>query len=79
MVTLNWDWVNGEQLSIGKVLWILGIVTSAFSVGVGLLVMYVIPSSCSWLTSLELGILGLLFIAGLATLVTGKLMMRKGK
>lgn len=79
MVTLNWNWVNREQLTTGQILNILGIFTTVFSVGIGLLVLYVIPASCSWLTNLEMGILTLLFFGGLGAFIAGRVLIRREK
>ncbi|MBI2847782.1 MAG: hypothetical protein HYX83_01255 [Chloroflexi bacterium] len=77
MVTLNWNWVNREQMTTGQILNILGIFTTVFSAGMGLLVLYVIPSSCSWLLNLELGILTLLFLGGIGVFIAGRVLMRR--
>ncbi len=66
-----------EPLSTGRVLFTLGIVTTVFSVAVGLLVLFFIPGGCTFLSGLELVILAGLFLIGLVALLAGKLLLHK--
>ncbi len=66
--------INGtDMLRIG------GAFTAIFSLAMGLLVLYVIPTACSFLGSLQLIILGFLFIAGLLSFFLGYALMRKSR
>ncbi|MBI4285467.1 MAG: hypothetical protein HY670_06160 [Chloroflexi bacterium] len=54
-----------------------GAFTAVFAVVTGLLVLFVIPGACAFLSGLELLILGFLFIAGLAVFLIGQILHRK--
>ena len=68
-----------RQKSVGSsLLRIGGAFTVVFSLVVGLLVLFVIPGACSFVSGLELIILGFLFIVGVATFFLGNaLLLRK--
>ncbi len=53
------------------------IFTTVFSVVAGLLVWFVIPSACSFVSSLELVLLAGLFLIGLVALLVGKVLLHK--
>ncbi len=75
MVSLNW--ANREPLSTGKMLQTLGIFTSIVSVAGGLLVWFVLPSRCSFLSSIYLFLLAGLLMFGLVAMVVGKVLQRR--
>ena len=54
-----------------------GAFTAVFSLVMGLLVLFVIPSACSFLSGLELIILGFLFIVGVASFFLGNALLRR--
>ncbi len=54
-----------------------GAFTAVFGLVVGLLVLFVIPSACSFLTSLELLILAFLFVGGVLTFFLGDALLRR--
>ena len=58
--------MNGSALRIG------GAFTAVFSVLVGALVLFAIPTACSFVGSLQLIILGFLFIGGVLTFLFGQ-------
>ncbi len=64
----------------GTILRVGGGFTAVFSLAIGLLVLFVIPSTCSFVGSIQLLILGLLFIGGVLTFLVGLLLsQRKAK
>ncbi len=67
-----------RQKSVGSsLLRIGGAFTVVFSLVVGLLVLFVIPGACSFVSGLELIILGFLFIVGVATFFLGNALLRR--
>jgi len=67
-----------RQKSVGSsLLCIGGAFTVVFSLVVGLLVLFVIPGACSFVSGLELIILGFLFIVGVATFFLGNALLRR--
>ncbi len=68
---------RGDSPSRRKVLCTVGAFIAVFSLVMGLLVLFVIPSRCSFVSSLLLFILGGLFLIGLLNLLIGKLLLRK--
>ncbi len=54
-----------------------GAFTAVFSLVVGLLVLFVIPGACSFVSGLELIILGFLFIVGVASFFLGNALLRR--
>ncbi len=65
--------INGT----GKTLRIGGAFTAIFSLAMGLLVLFVIPSACTFVGSLQLAILGLLFLGGLFVFLFGLVLSRR--
>ena len=63
--------INGTR----DVLRIGGGFTAIFSLAMGLLVLFVIPSACSFLGGIELVILGFLFIIGVLAFIVGKVFL----
>ncbi len=63
--------ISSSALRIG------GAFTVVFSVVVSLLVLYAIPTACSFLGSLQLVILGFLFIIGVLTFFLGLVLSRR--
>lgn len=63
--------VGGSTLRIG------GAVTVAFSLVAGLLVLFVIPGACSFVSGLLLIFLGFLFIIGGLAFFLGNVMLRR--
>ncbi len=61
----------------GSVLRIAGAFTAVFSLAVGLLVLFVIPSACTFVSSLQLAILGVLFLGGLFVFLFGLVLSRR--
>ena len=61
----------------GSVLRIGGGFTAGFSLVVGLLVLFAIPTACSFVGSLQLIILGFLFIGGVLAFLLGGISSRK--
>ncbi len=61
----------------GSVLRIAGAFTAIFSLAVGLLVLFVIPSACSFVSGLLLIFLGFLFIIGGLAFLLGSVMLRR--
>jgi hypothetical protein len=67
-----------RQKSVGSsLLRIGGAFTVVFSLVVGLLVLFVIPGACSFVSGLELIILGFLFIVGVVTFFLGNALLRR--
>ncbi len=66
---------GNNPLSIG------GLVAMVFSAAMGLLVLFVIPSACSFVGSFELLILGFMFLIGGVAFLLGKALLwrRKGR
>ncbi len=54
-----------------------GAFTAVFSLAMGLLVLFVIPGACTFLSGLELLILGFLFVAGVIAFFIGNGLSRK--
>jgi hypothetical protein len=63
--------MNGSVLRIG------GGFIAVFSVVVGVLVLFAIPTACSFVGSLQLIILGFLFIGGVIAFLLGGILSRK--
>ncbi len=74
MVTLNAVFtrnaISRSPLRIG------GIFTMVFSVAMGLLILFVIPGACTFVGSIQLLILGFLFVAGGIALLLGSTLLR---
>ncbi len=56
-----------------------GAFTAIASLAMGLLFLFVIPTACSFVGSLQIVILGFLFIAGLLSFFLGYALMRKSR
>jgi len=69
--------IISQNLAGNNLLRIAGAVVAAFSLVMGLLVLFAIPIACSFVTSLELLILGFLFIGGVLTFLVGLLLSRR--
>ncbi len=54
-----------------------GAFTAVFSLVVGLLVLFVIPGACTFVSGLQLLILGFLFIVGVLAFFLGNVLSRK--
>lgn len=54
-----------------------GAFTAVFSLAMGLLVLYVIPVACSFVGSLQLAILALLFVGGVLAFLIGVVLSRR--
>ncbi len=67
--------IGSNLLSIG------GVVAMVFSAAMGLLVLFVIPIACSFVSSLGVLILGFMFIGGGVAFLLGKALLwrRKGR
>jgi hypothetical protein len=52
---------------------------AAFSLGIGLLILYAIPSSCSAVIGLQLLVLGFLFIGGILAFLIGQVLVWKNR
>ncbi len=65
--------------STSRILTILGTVLVIFSVVISVLVLYVIPSACNFVGSLQLLLLGFMFVGGVITLIIGRVLAHKGK
>jgi len=63
--------VGSSLLRIG------GAFTAVFSLAVGLLVLFIIPGACTFLSGLELIFLGFLFIIGVLAFFFGNALSRK--
>ncbi len=63
--------VGSSLLRIG------GAFTAVFSLAMGLLVLFVIPGACTFLSGLELIFLGFLFIIGVLAFFFGNALSRK--
>lgn len=68
-----------QNIEGNNLLRITGAVVAAFSLVMGVLILFVIPSACSFLSSLGLLILGFLFIGGLAALLLGQVLVWRKK
>ncbi len=67
-----------RQNSTGtSLLRIVGGFTAVFSLAVGLLVLFVIPGACTFVSGLQLIILGFLFLAGVLAFFLGNALLRK--
>ncbi len=67
-----------SQNSVGSsLLRIGGAFTAVFSLVVGLLVLFVIPGACSFVSGLQLIILGFLFVVGTFAFFLGNALLRK--
>ncbi len=64
---------NGELLYLG------GVFTAAFSAVVGAIILFATPIACTFVGSLQLLILGFLFLIGVSALLIGVAMSRKSK
>ncbi len=60
-----------------SVLRIGGAFTAVFSLVVGLLVLFVIPGACTFVGSLQLLILGFLFVIGVLAFLLGNALLRR--
>ncbi len=60
-----------------SVLRIGGAFTAVFSLAIGLLVLFVIPGACSFVSGLQLILLGLLFVVGVLAFLIGNALLRK--
>ena len=69
--------MNEQNLTKGGVLRIAGAFISVFSLVVGLLCLLVIPSACSFVGSLQLLMLGFLFVVGVLTFFLGQALVWK--
>ena len=56
---------------------ITGGFVAIFSLAMGLLILFAIPGACSFVGSLQLIILGFLFIGGVFTFLLGEILSRK--
>ncbi len=63
--------VGGSLLRIG------GAFTAVFSLVVGLLVLFVIPGACTFVSGLQLIFLGFLFVIGVLAFFLGNALLRK--
>ncbi len=63
--------------SPSSILRIAGAFIAIFSVVVGMLVLFVIPSACTYLGGLELFILTALFVLGVSAFLVGTVLSRK--
>ncbi len=61
----------------GSVLRIGGAFTALFSLVVGVLVLFVIPGACTFVSGLQLIVLGFLFVAGVLAFLLGNTWLRK--
>ncbi len=61
----------------GTILRIGGGFTAIFGLAMSLLVLFVIPSACTFVGSLQLAILGLLFLGGLCIFLFGLVLSRR--
>ena len=61
----------------GSVLRIAGAFTAIFSLAVGLLVLLVIPGACSFVSGVQLIVLGFLFIIGVLAFFLGNALLHK--
>ncbi len=68
---------SSRPLSTGQVLSALGAVTAGFSLVASLLVLFVIPGSCSFLGGLELVMLAALLLAGVIVLLVGRIISHR--
>ena len=67
--------INGT----GGVLRIGGAFTAVFSLAIGFLVLFVLPSACTFVGSLQLLMLGLLFVSGVIMFLLGQALAWKKK
>ena len=65
--------VTGSTLRLG------GAFTTVFSVVAGLLVLFVIPVACTFVSGIQLIILGFLFVIGLLVFLLGQALVWKQK
>lgn len=56
---------------------VVGAVIAGFSLVMGLLILFVIPGACTFLSGLQLLILGFLFIIGVLTCLLGLVLVRR--
>lgn len=68
--------VSRIESSKSTVLWVGGAITSVVSLAVCLLVLFR-PVACSFVTSLQLVIWGVLFIAGVLATISGLVLSRR--
>ncbi len=66
-----------QKLERSSLLRIVGAFVAAFSVAMGLLVLFVIPGACSFVGGLQLLILAFLFIIGVFTFLLGQVLVWK--
>jgi hypothetical protein len=64
--------------SPGSLLRISGAFIAIFSLAMGSLVLFVIPGACSFVGSIQVLMLGMLFVFGLITFLVGTAISRKG-
>ncbi|MFC2022293.1 hypothetical protein ACFLTR_03690 [Chloroflexota bacterium] len=67
----------GQNSAGSSLLRIGGAFTTAFSLAVGLLVLFVIPGACTFVSGLHLIFLGFLFIIGVFAFFLGNVLSRK--
>ncbi len=69
--------MNEHNPTSGSVLRIAGAFIAVFSLVVGLLVLFVIPGACTFLSGLQLIILTFLFVVGILIFFFGNTLLRK--
>ena len=71
--------VISQNLTGNSMLRIGGAVVAVFSLVMGVLILYVIPGACSFVGSIQLLILGFLFIAGALAFLIGQVLKWKSR
>ena len=73
MAVMQQERPNGSVLRVG------GGFTAIFSLAMGLLILFAIPSACSFVGSIQLLMLGFLFIIGILAFILGQVLTHKHK
>lgn len=76
MAVITQDPIGSSPSSILR---IAGAFTAIFSLVMGMLVLFVIPSACTFLGGLELLILTALFVFGVSAFLVGTILSRKSR
>jgi len=66
-----------QSLTNVSLLRLVGGFLAVFSVVVGVLILFVIPSACSFVGSIQLVMLGFLFVGGVTSFIFGQAMSRR--
>ena len=76
---INQEPLIEQRTTSGDLLCIGGGIAAAFGLAIGLLLLFVMPGACTFLSGLQLTFMGFLFIAGIISFLLGRVLLwRKG-